>query len=316
MISVGVIGLGAMGSAVAERYLACGGSVTVWNRSPGPTLPLRALGARIAGSLVELAGAADLILTLLPTGDEVSDVLVGAGGVIAAAKLGSLIIDCSTIDPEVSRRVAAEATVRNVRFADAGLGGLPADAKAGQLSVMYGTLTQDAGQVEAALGPVAKQFAHCGGHGAGVTTKVISNLLSNAIHVANLEAIVLGERAGLDTAILLKVLESTAADNRQLRQRVPAELLERHHRPGFKIDLAYKDVGIGCGLAIKMGVPLTVLASGVGLLAAARTRGRGQLAVTALLPTLRESVAPPRDSSDRCPSRAAHSDTPPNSEGR
>lgn len=293
--AIGIIGLGAMGSAFAERLLDLGISPVVYNRTASAAAPLEALGCVVASTPGDVARRAETVVTILSDGAAVRAVLTGADGVFAAARRGSLIIDCSTIDPAVSRDLAAAAATQGLRFSDAGVGGLPLDARAGRLSVMYGAADADREAVESAMRPFAAQFAFCGGPGNGVTMKLISNLLSNAIHVANLEALVISERAGLDVATALRVLTSTAADNRQLHQRIPQELVDQEHQPGFMIDLAYKDISLGRLLAAQHEVPATVLSAARDLLATARERGRGAQSVTALLPTIRELRIQDRD---------------------
>ena len=288
---VGMIGIGAMGEAAAQRFLECGIRLVVHNRSQAAADRLAASGATVAGSPSEVARRAKTVITMLPDSGDVRAVFEGPTGVFAGAAVGNLLIDCSTVNPEVSRDLARLAAEAGLRFCDAGVGGLPVDARAGTLTVMYGAHAVDARNLEDALAPVARVFFHCGPPGTGVTTKVVNNLLSNAIHVANLEAIVLAERAGLDIHVLLQILKTTAADNRQLHQRIPAELLETVHAPGFKVDLAYKDVDIGLALASARGVPVPVLSSAKQILGTARDRGRGSLAVTVLLQTLREIVS-------------------------
>jgi 3-hydroxyisobutyrate dehydrogenase-like beta-hydroxyacid dehydrogenase len=156
---------------------------------------------------------------------------------------------------------------------------------------MYGATPEDASAVEATLRPLAATCWHCGPPGSGMTTKLINNLLATVIHVADLEAVLLAERAGLDVSVFLQVLQTTLAQNRQLRDRVPAELTDQEHIPGFKIDLAYKDAVAGQALAEDLGVPLVLLSSGSVVLREARDRGFGDLSVSALLRTLRERLA-------------------------
>ncbi|HEV3382102.1 MAG TPA: NAD(P)-dependent oxidoreductase [Trebonia sp.] len=291
VLQLGLIGLGKMGEAMAERLLDSGSGLIVHNRSAGPMDRLGKRGATPAATPAEVAQRASVILTVLPKGEDVQSVFYGDEGLLENATAGTLLMDCSTVEPALSRSLASAANERNLRFADVGVGGLPPDARAGRLNFMYGATPEDASAVEATLRPLAATCWHCGPPGSGMTTKLINNLLATVIHVADLEAVLLAERAGLDVSVFLQVLQTTLAQNRQLRDRVPAELTDQEHIPGFKIDLAYKDAVAGQALAEDLGVPLVLLSSGSVVLREARDRGFGDLSVSALLRTLRERLA-------------------------
>lgn len=288
--SVGLIGLGMMGEAIAERYLEAGVDLIVYNRSAAAVERVVERGGAAAASVADLAERAATIITVLPEGADVRAVFEGDTGLLKSARPGTLLIDCSTVEPELSRSLARNAVERRQRFADAGLGGLPPDGRAGRLKIMYGALAEDSPAVEAILSPLAAACWRCGPPGSGMTTKLINNLVSTTIHVADLEAVTLAERAGLDVGVFLQVLQSTLADNRQLRDRIPGELADPDQPPGFRLDLAYKDAVIGLQLAERHGVPLMALSSGYGLIADARKRGYGSCSVAALLRTLRDRV--------------------------
>jgi 3-hydroxyisobutyrate dehydrogenase-like beta-hydroxyacid dehydrogenase len=284
---VGVIGLGAMGAAFVRRYLAIGTVPLVYNRSPLRAEALAAEGAAVASSAADLARRSQAVITVLGTGDDVRAVYLGDDGVLANARPGALLIDCSTIDPATSTEIGEEAVGRGFGFADAGVGALPKDAIEGRVNFMVGARDEDIERVESVLGPLAARVMRCGGIGAGMTMKVINNLLANAIHVADLEAIELAERAGLDRDVVMNVLGTTAAGNNYLRDRVPAELVDTEHVPGFKVDLGAKDAGLGQALAISLGRRPRMLFTGSYLLYAAQKLGYGEHSLSALMPALR-----------------------------
>jgi 3-hydroxyisobutyrate dehydrogenase-like beta-hydroxyacid dehydrogenase len=233
-----------------------------------------------------VAREASTVITVLTTGDVVRQVYSGDGGLIAQARPGSLLIDCSTIEPTTSVHLAAQAELRDIGFADAGLGALPKDALEGRIHFMYGCAPELSARVEQVLAPLAATLVRCGPAGSGMTMKIINNLLANAIHVADLEAINLADRAGLDREVVLRVLGTTAAGNNYLRDRVPAELADTVHQPGFRIDLGAKDARLGQELARNLGLAPPVLFTGAYLLHEAQQLGFGDRALSALFTTL------------------------------
>ncbi|MCU1509469.1 MAG: hypothetical protein JWQ12_1734 [Glaciihabitans sp.] len=285
---VGIIGLGAMGAAFARRYLATGAVPLVYNRSPERAEALAADGAVVASSVADLARRSRNVITVLGTGADVRSVYTSEDGLLNSARPGILLIDCSTIEPSTSIEIGEEATRRGLRFADAGVGALPKDALEGRVNFIYGARDADVDRVEMVLRPLAAKLMRCGGIGAGMTMKVINNLLANAIHVADLEALALAERAGLERDVVMGVLNTTAAGNNYLRDRVPAELVDTEHVPGFKVDLGAKDARLGQELALSLGQRPRMLFTGSYLLHEAQKLGYGEHSLSALMPALRE----------------------------
>jgi 3-hydroxyisobutyrate dehydrogenase-like beta-hydroxyacid dehydrogenase len=290
---VGIIGIGAMGTAFAERLLATGFTPLLYNRSDAAIERMVERGAARGSSAADVARRSSTVLTVLPRSQDVNDVYHGtdtAEGILDAATPGTLLIDCSTIAPKTSRAVAARASANGLTFADAGVGGLPPDARAGRATFMYGSAENDAARVERALAPLAGHCLRCGPPGSGVTVKLINNLLANTIHVADLEALAMAERSGIDIEVLRDVISTTAAGNNYMRDRIPAELADRDYVPGFAVGLAAKDVALGRELAAELDVPIKALASSAALLGEAQARGYGHLANSVLLRALREQI--------------------------
>lgn len=285
--SIGVVGLGAMGSAFARRFLVIGLVPVVYNRSPARVVPLVGAGAEGAEDLADLASRCGTIITVLGTDDQVRQAYLDPGGILATARPGTLLIDCSTVDPATSIDLGSAAAARGLIFADAGVGALPKDALEGRVIFMIGCGEEHLGAIEQALAPLAAHVIRCGAIGAGMTTKLVNNLLASTIHVADLEALALSERLGLDQAVMLRVLNLTAAGNNYLRDRVPAELRDREQRPGFKVDHGVKDADLGAQLAARAGLRPQVLLSSAYLVRAARELGHGQRSLSALVTTLR-----------------------------
>jgi 4-hydroxybutyrate dehydrogenase/sulfolactaldehyde 3-reductase len=292
-LNVGLVGLGAMGQGIGKNLLKKGFKLAVYDINPQAVAALVQEGASAAESLAQVAGASDLVITVLPDGPDVEKALLGAGGLLAAARPGAILVDCSTIDPGVSRRVGAAVGETGRMFIDAGLGGTSKAAQDGTLSLFVGAEADALEKAKPVLEAFSAAIFHCGGIGAGVTTKVVNNLLAASILCADIEALLLGAKAGLDVKRLAEILTTApggGADNLLLRTAIPMAVLPRKFDPGFKAGLAHKDVGIGQNLAARLGVPLFTLSPARQLLSAVVAQGNGERHV-AILAELLESLA-------------------------
>ncbi len=284
---IGVAGLGNMGSALARRLLASGFSLSVFNRTPGREAPLVVRGAVSTASAAELAGKVDILLTCVPDGPDVEQLILGKGGVLAGARPGLLVVECSTIDPLVSRAVGEEVRAAGCRFADAAVGGLPKNIDAGQGVFMVGALEPDLPIVRPVLQAMG-QVVHCGPPSYGVAMKLVNNLLSQTIQAADAEALVLGAKFGLDLQVMLKVLTASAADNAVLRGRLPEQVMSGKYDAGFTARLALKDQRLAHDFASRMGVPLFALSQTRQLLTLALAQGRGDQSVLSVAAALED----------------------------
>ena len=275
-MKIGLVGLGQMGSAMARRLLAQGCALTVYNRSAGPAAQLAAMGAAVAPDLKTLAATVDIVFTVVSDSADVEAVVLGEGGLLSGAHADTLIVDCSTIDPQVSLRVGE--AVRKAGFAmmDAPIGGRPAQADQGKLTFMVGALPQDLERVQPVLEQLGSRVVFCGAPSMGITMKVVNNLLSQSVQLMDIEAMALGMKAGLQPEVMLEVLTSTAADNAPLRTRLPDSVLTGKYAPGFSAQLAHKDQGLGHSLAARLGVPLFTLGQARQIYSIALTQGLGQ----------------------------------------
>ena len=275
-MKMGLVGLGQMGSAMAKRLLAQGHALTVYNRSAGLAAQFAAMGAAVAPDLKTLAATVDIVFTVVSDSADVEAVVLGQGGLLSGAHADTLIVDCSTIDPQVSLKVGD--AVRQAGFAmmDAPIGGRPAQAEQGKLTFMVGALAKDLERVRPVLEQLGSRVVFCGAPSMGITMKVVNNLLSQSVQLMDLEAMALGMKAGLQPEVMLEVLTSTAADNAPLRTRLPDSVLTGKYAPGFLAQLAHKDQGLGHSLAARLGVPLFTLGQARQIYSIALTQGLGQ----------------------------------------
>jgi 3-hydroxyisobutyrate dehydrogenase-like beta-hydroxyacid dehydrogenase len=285
---IGLIGLGKMGHGIGRNLLRKGYSLTVYDVDPEAVARLAALGAAAAPSPRQVAAQSDIVVTVLPDGPDVERVVLGPDGVTSGMKPGTIVLDCSTIDPEVTRRVGAALRAGGGGMVDAGMGGLPTAAEEGTLFFMVGATPEDLERVRPLLEAMGKQILHCGGPGAGMSMKLINNLLALSVLAADLEALAMGVQAGLTPEVMLQALRSTFADNKPLHTLVPDKILKGDHAPGFKVALAAKDAGLAVAYASSLRVPIWTMGQVRHLLSHILAQGKGEQAHTVLATAFEE----------------------------
>jgi 2-hydroxy-3-oxopropionate reductase len=282
MTTVGFIGLGIMGAPMAANLVAAGYTVIGYNLHPEPIERLVAAGGRGAADVTEAVTGADVVITMLPDSPDVEGVALGEDGVFAGAEPGLLYIDASTIRPDVSARLAAEGAKRGVRVVDAPVSGGEQGAIEGNLSIMVGGSPEDFEAARPLLEVVGRTVVHVGPPGAGQTVKAANQLIVAGTIELVAESIVFLEAHGVDMDAAIKVLAGGLAGNAIL-ERKAAGMLARQFKPGFRIDLHHKDLGIVQAAAREAGVVIPLGAVVSQLVASLRAQGHGSLDHSALL---------------------------------
>ena len=286
---IGFVGLGVMGEPMARNLLRAGHEVVAFTRDAGVLAEVVGEGAEQGAGASDVAARSDVIVTMLPNSAVVAEVVLGEGGVLEGARPGSLVIDMSTIDPSVSRRLADAGRERGVAVLDAPVSGGDVGAKQGTLSIMVGGEAADFARAEPVFAALGKTIVHVGPHGAGQVVKACNQIVVAITYAAVSEALVLGSKAGVDPARILDVLSGGLAANRimEVRRR---NFLEHDFTPGFKIDLHHKDLTIALDAGGENGVPLPLTATVQQMFRVLRANGQGSDDHSALL-TLIESWA-------------------------
>jgi 2-hydroxy-3-oxopropionate reductase len=280
--SIGFIGLGIMGKPMARNLLRAGFALTVHNRSRPALEELAAAGASVAATPAELARRSDVIITMLPDGPDVAGALLGPEGALAAAAPGTLLIDMSTIAPATARRLAAAAAGRGRELLDAPVSGGDKGAIAATLSIMVGgepAAFERALPIFRALGGT---ITHCGPSGAGQVVKACNQAAVALSLAAAAEALALGRAAGVDPAIVLRVLGGGLAQSRAMELRGPG-MAQDSFVPGFRAGLHRKDLGIVADTAAAHGVELPFSALAAALFDRLIAAGHGDRDHSALL---------------------------------
>jgi 3-hydroxyisobutyrate dehydrogenase-like beta-hydroxyacid dehydrogenase len=283
---IGFIGFGTMGSRMAQRLLAAGYPLTVYNRTRAKAEPLAAQGATIAETPRTLAASCDYIMTSLTDDAAVEGVFYGPEGILAGARRGATCIELSTIAPATSRRIAEAARAQGIEMIDAPVSGSTAQAEAGTLIIFVGGNEATYQHSQFLLDLLGKSF-YMGLNGMGTTMKLVANALLGAGMQALAEAIVLGEKAGLERDRLLDALGHTAVVAPGYKAKL--ENARRSTYPvAFALPLMYKDFGLILHEATQLAVPMPATAVAQQLCAAeyARRREEDYSAVIALMQDL------------------------------
>ena len=266
--NIAFIGLGNMGGPMALNLLQAGFGLTVFDLSPSALQTAQAAGAKLAGSAVEAAASADIIVSMLPASAHVEDLYLGSGGVLKVVKPGTLIVDCSTIAPQTAKTVYQAAQAAGCAMIDAPVSGGTAGAAAGTLTFIVGGESDALERARPLLEKMGKNIFHAGDQGAGQVAKNCNNMLL-AIHmIGTAEALNLGTSMGLDAKVLSEIINKSSGRNwsSELYNPFPGAMenvpASRGYSGGFGVDLMLKDLGLAqeAALHAKAATPLGALA--------------------------------------------------------
>ena len=205
-MKIGFIGLGIMGSRMAANLQKHGHSLFIFNRTREKAEPLVAQGAKWADSTAALALQVEVIITMLAHPDAVEEAALGENGFLRYPQPGQMWIDCSTVNPSFSRKMAAEAKARSVRFLGAPVTGSKGQAELAKLTFWVGGETNDFETCRPLLECMGNRILHCGGPGMGASVKMVMNQLLGTAMAAFAEGLVLGESLGLSREVLFEAL--------------------------------------------------------------------------------------------------------------
>lgn len=249
----GWIGTGAIGAPMAQRVLQAGHVLALWNRTAARADTLVAQGAVRAESPATLAAACDVIALCVTDAAALQAVVFGAQGVAAGARPGLVLVDHSTVHPQVARELAARLAAQGVAWVDAPVSGGPAGARDGRLAVFAGGDAAALRRAEPLLRCYAARITHLGGPGSGQAAKACNQMLSFGTAAMLAEALNLARRLGLDVSRLPEALQGGFADSAVLRHYAPAMLSGRYQ--GSTLN-AVKDMDIALDLGRESGTPL------------------------------------------------------------
>ncbi len=273
--TVGLIGTGIMGEPMARNLLRAGLAVCVHSRTKSKAEQLLDEGAQWADSPLDLARKVETVITVVTDSPDVEAAYLGEHGVCAGLRDGTLCIDMSTVAPEMAIRVNGAVRERKGRFLDAPVSGGKTGAEAGTLSIMVGGDEADVGRARVVFDVLGKSIVHCGPVGTGQLTKLCNQILCGLNLLGVCEAMVFGDRAGLNLETMLAAVSKGAAGSWAL-DNLGSRMIRRDFDPMFMVALQNKDLRITLDAARHLDVPLPGTALVSQLLSANQAAGEGR----------------------------------------
>ena len=294
-MNVGFIGTGTMGLPMVGNLVKKGFAVVAYDAVPAALQGAARLGAAAGVSSADVAKRSDLVVTMLPSSSHVEAVYLGPGGVRETIAAGRLCVDMSTIDPAVSRRVAAALAERGVRFIDAPVSGGVPRATDGTLAIMVGGETKDVEEARPVLSAMGANIIHVGAVGSGEVAKLCNNLIAGVAAVAVSEAFRIAEGFGVDPKVLTDVISKSSGHTWVMEHMhpvagiVPKAASTNDYAPGFMTDLMAKDLGLAVNAARELRVPVVVAPAAQQTLRLASSHGFGRRDFTSVYLFLKPS---------------------------
>ena len=284
-MKIGFIGLGIMGRPMALNLLGAGHELTVWARRPKSMQPLLDAGASAADSPAGVAGAVDLLISIVADAPDVEQVMLGEQGVASAARAGLVAVDMSTIRPAAARDIGARLLEQGVDFLDAPVSGGEVGAIAGSLSIMVGGSVAAFETARPAFECMGKNIVHVGDAGAGQVAKAANQIITGAGVLTVAEALNFAARSGVDPAKVREALLGGFAYSKILENH-GQRMLDRNFKPGFKSWMHQKDMNIVMQSAHELGMCLPVAAATAQMYNAMVGSGLGEEDSVAILKLL------------------------------
>lgn len=258
MKKIGFIGLGNMGLPMARNLIKAGYEVYGVNRSKAAEEQLEAFGGHTGHTVADLASHMDLIMTCLPLPADIEQVYLDDNGLINNGREGLMLIDNSTVSPELNRKIYLAAAGRGIPFLDAPVSGGTTGAAAGTLSIMVGGERNDFERALPVLQAIGKQVDYVGSSGSGSVVKLINQLMVGIHTQAVSEGLALGRKSSVGEEKLVQILGSSFAGSRMLERHYSNHIAKEDYKPGFAIKLLGKDLDLAIEMAKHSGVDLSV----------------------------------------------------------
>jgi 2-hydroxy-3-oxopropionate reductase len=274
MATVGFVGLGIMGRPMLRNLLKAGHTVVAYGRTGAKLDAAVADGAQRGASNADVGARAPIVITMLPDGPEVEEVVLGAGGILSGSKAGSLIIDMSSISPLVAQKIAAACAENGVDFVDAPVSGGEPKAIDGTLAIMVGASEALFQKAEPILKCMGSSVTLTGPVGAGNTTKLANQIMVACNIAAMGEALTLATRCGLNPEVVMDAIKGGLAGSAVLNAKGPM-LIARNFKPGFRISLHQKDLHNALKTAEANSVCLPLTAQVQQMISALIADGKG-----------------------------------------
>ena len=280
-MNVSFIGLGIMGSRMAANLLENGVEVTVFNRSKAAVEALVGKGAKTAATLEDVVRNADVVFTMLASPEAVDQAFLSAEGGLSAMKKGSIWLDCSTVNPSFVQRSNEAAKKAGVRYMDAPVAGTKPHAENAELVFFVGGPEECLSEVEHLLNFMGKKIIHIGETGKGASFKMIVNIMLAQSMVIFSEAVLLGEKMGIDKDFLLEVVPNLVVSAPFTKFKA-SMIKSGDYEVQFPLELMHKDLHLAAVSAYEVKQPLFLANLAKEIFAEANKKGMGRLDFAAI----------------------------------
>ncbi|MGO4884654.1 MAG: NAD(P)-dependent oxidoreductase [Bryobacteraceae bacterium] len=290
MAKLGFLGLGIMGYPMARNLLRAGHEVALWSHSLEKARELAAAGkGAFCATPRAVAENADVVFLCVGNTAMSREAILGKDGIIEGARRGTVVADASTIAPTASRQIGQALAAKGVDFLDAPCTGSRPGAEGGTLTFMIGGSHEVFERIRPYLEAMGKRFYYCGGPGMGLHAKLSQNLiLSNLLQGFN-EGMVLAAKAGVDPALMLDILDNSAAKSGLVSAKAPL-VLRRAFAAAFSVKWMHKDIGLMLDSADELGVPVPLTALTHQMFQVAIAKGYGEEDICATIKVLEDMV--------------------------
>ena len=287
--SIGFIGLGIMGQPMALNLIRNGFEVSAWNRTRSKADAVEKAGGRIASTPAEAVREADVVMMIVSDSAAVQEVVAGKGGILEALRPGMIVVDCSTISPEVSRRLTAQAASRGASWLDAPVTGSKHGAEKGDLTFMIGGDQEALERVMPVLKALGKKHIYCGAQSLGLSAKLVQNAIQSTMVEIFSEGFVMAVKAGVKPQTMMEIIQSSLARSALIDFKAPF-VFKGDFTPYFPLKLMHKDLGLTMEAAYALNVPMPIAAAVKEVYGAVKAKGKGDLDYAAVI-TLFEELA-------------------------
>lgn len=298
-MKIAMVGLGVMGKPMAENLIKNGFELTIYARRPEVCEEMKTLGAHSSPSVREAASQCDVFITLMPNGQALEEILFAeTTGAVNGLRAGSLVIDMGTTSPSLTLRVYKELSEKGIGFLDAPISGGIGRATAGTLTVMCGGKHQDFEKALPIFNSVGEKIYHTGDVASAQTVKLINNMVA-CTNIASLcEGIALAERAGIDTKLLVDIMDNSSGHSYATSVKARNFILPRKFENAAKATIYNKDLTLALEMASEYGLSLSLAENTRQYLRALIDRGLGALDASAIILNLETMSAQAKP--DRC----------------
>lgn len=279
---IGFIGLGAMGNPMASNYINAGYEVSVYDISKQNVEQLKLKSAIACKNPSEVAQKSDIVLCSLPNGAIVQETMTGKNGVFSGCRKGAVVIDLSSVSPVTSIQLSQKANELGISYLDVPVSGGVTGAKAGTLTLMVGGDREVFESVKPELECIGSNIFYIGENGSGDIMKIVNNLMLGANMAALAEAIVLGEKYGLNLETMINIINISSGRSYVSEAKCEKFIMNHKYEGGFAVALQYKDLNLALEAAKEVNMPLLMASTAAQIYELANTQNYGKMDISSL----------------------------------